>query len=195
MPEVELPKPEELEEIKAKSFTRRVALITGIFAVILAISHLGGDMATKEMLMAQQQASDQWAFYQAKNIRENIDRNQKTILTLNLLEKDALKPEVRQRYEEELRQVTADEGRYAAEKDEIEKEARHLEQERDLYRSKDPYFEYAEVLLAIAIVMSSIAILASSRMALSMALVSAGLGTLLAANGFLLIVRLPFFTP
>ena len=195
MPEVELPNPEELEEIKAKSFTRRVALITGIFAVILAISHLGGDMATKEMLMAQQQASDQWAFYQAKNIRENIDRNQKTILTLNLLEKDALKPEVRQRYEEELRQVTADEGRYAAEKDEIEKEARHLEQERDLYRSKDPYFEYAEVLLAIAIVMSSIAILAYSRMALSMALVSAGLGTLLAANGFLLIVRLPFFTP
>ncbi|MGB8872606.1 MAG: DUF4337 domain-containing protein [Desulfobaccales bacterium] len=195
MPEVELPKPEELEEIKAKSFPRRVALITGIFAVILAISHLGGDMATKEMLMAQQQASDQWAFYQAKNIRENIDRNQKTILTLNLLEKDALKPEVRQRYEEELRQVTAAEGRYAAEKDEIEKEARHLEQERDLYRSKDPYFEYAEVLLAIAIVMSSIAILAYSRMALSMALVSAGLGTLLAANGFLLIVRLPFFTP
>jgi hypothetical protein len=152
-------------------------------------------MATKEMLMAQQQASDQWAFFQAKNIREHIDRNQKTILTLNLLEKDALKPEVRQRYEEELRQVTAAEGRYAAEKDEIEKEARHLEQERDLYRSKDPYFEYAEVLLAIAIVMSSIAILAYSRMALSMALVSAGLGTLLAANGFLLIVRLPFFTP
>jgi hypothetical protein len=195
VPEVELPKPEELEEIKAKSFPRRVALITGIFAVILAISHLGGDMATKEMLMAQQQASDQWAFFQAKNIREHIDRNQKTILTLNLLEKDALKPEVRQRYEEELRQVTAAEGRYAAEKDEIEKEARHLEQERDLYRSKDPYFEYAEVLLAIAIVMSSIAILAYSRMALSMALVSAGLGTLLAANGFLLIVRLPFFTP
>jgi Domain of unknown function (DUF4337) len=195
VPEVELPKPEELEEIKAKAFTRRVALITGIFAVILAISHLGGDMATKEMLMAQQQASDQWAFYQAKNIRENIDRNQKTILTLNLLEKDSLKPEVRQRYEEELRQVTVDEGRYAAEKNEIEKEARHLEQERDLYRSKDPYFEYAEVLLAIAIVMSSIAILAYSRMALSIALVSATLGTLLAANGFLLIVRLPFLTP
>ncbi len=195
MPEVELPKPEEMEEIRAKAFTRRVALITGIFAVFLAICNLGGSMATKEMLLSQQQASDQWAYYQAKNIRENIDRNQKTILELDLLEKDSLKPEVRQRYEEELRQVTADVGRYKAEKDEIEKEARHLEQERDLYRSKDPYFEYGEVLLAIAIVMSSIAILASSRMTLALALVSAGLGTLLAANGFLLIVRLPFLTP
>ncbi len=195
MPDVELPKLEEVEEIKARAFTRRVALITAIFAVVLAISHLGGSMATKEMLLAQQQASDQWAWYQAKNIRENIDRNQKTILELNLLEKDSLKPEVRKRYEEELRQVTANEGRYNAEKKEIEKEARHLEQERDLYRSKDPYFEYSEVLLAIAIVMASIAILAYSRMALVFALVSAGLGTLLAANGFLLLVRLPFFTP
>ncbi|MFZ0051659.1 MAG: DUF4337 family protein, partial [Desulfobaccales bacterium] len=79
--------------------------------------------------------------------------------------------------------------------EEIEKEARHLEQERDLYRSKDPYFEYGEVLLAIAIVMASIAILAYSRMALGCALVSASLGSLLAANGFLLIVRLPFFSP
>jgi len=152
-------------------------------------------MATKEMLLTQQQASDQWAWYQAKNIRGHIDRNQKTILELNLLEKDSLKPEVRKRYEEELRQVTADEGRYNAEKEEIEKEARHLEQERDLYRSKDPYFEYGEVLLAISIVMASIAILAYSRMALGFALVSASLGSLLAANGFLLIVRLPFFTP
>ena len=195
MPEVELPKPEELEEIKSKAFTRRVALITAIFAVVLAICHLGGSMATKEMLLAQQQASDQWAWYQAKNIRALIDRNQKTILELNLLEKDYLKPEVKKRYEEELRQVTADEGRYNAEKEEIEKEARHLEQERDLYRSKDPYFEYGEVLLAIAIVMASIAILAYSRMALGFALVSASLGSLLAANGFLLIVRLPFFSP
>ena len=67
--------------------------------------------------------------------------------------------------------------------------------ERDLYGDKDAYFEDGEVLLAIAIVLSSIAILASSRKALGIALVSACLGTLLAVNGFLLIVRLPFLTP
>ena len=66
MSEVELPNAEELEEIKGKSFTKRVALTTAIFAVILAITSLGGNNAMKEMLLAQQQASDQWAFYQAK---------------------------------------------------------------------------------------------------------------------------------
>ncbi len=84
--------------------------------------------------------------------------------------------------------------RYNTEKKEIEKEAKHLEHERDLYRGKDPYFEYAEVLLQIAIVMASIAILAHSRMAFGFALASATLGALLAANGFLMLVPLPFFS-
>src|SRR5512135_2449380 len=102
MSEVELPNPEELEEIKGKAFTRHVALTTAIFAVFLAITSLGGSNAMKEMLLAQQQASDQWAFYQAKNIREHFYRGQKQRLELDLLEKENLKPEVRKRYEEML---------------------------------------------------------------------------------------------
>ena len=193
MSEVELPNPEELEEIKGKAFTRRVALTTAIFAVILAVSSLGGNNAMKEMLLAQQQASDQWAFYQAKNIREHFYRGQKQQLELDLLEKDTLKPEVKQRYAELLQQATLDEARYNVEKKEIEQEAKHLEHERDINRGKDPYFDYAEVLLQIAIVMSSIAILAHSRLMFGFSLVSATLGALLAANGFLMIVHLPFF--
>jgi len=194
MPEVELPNPEELEEIKAKAFTRHVALSTAIFAVILAICSLGGNNAMKEMLLAQQQASDQWAFYQAKVIREHFYRGQKMRLELDLLEKDTLKPEVKKRYEELLKKMTAEETRYHVEKKEIEKEAKHLEHERDVNRSKDPYFDYAEVLLQIAIVMSSIAILAHSRRVFIFALVAAVLGTLLGINGFLMIVQLPFFS-
>ncbi len=38
MPEVELPNPKELQEIKGRRFEKRVALITAIFAVILAIA-------------------------------------------------------------------------------------------------------------------------------------------------------------
>ncbi|MGA7579629.1 MAG: DUF4337 domain-containing protein [Desulfobaccales bacterium] len=194
MPHVELPKPEELEEIKAKAFTRRVALITGIFAVALAICNLGGSVANRNMLMAQQQASDRWAWYQAKDIRRHIDWNQKAILTLDLLGKDSLQPEVRKRYEEELQRVSEEEMRFNAEKAGIAKEAKHLEQRRDLYGDKDDYFEDGEVLLAIAIVLASIAILTTSRKALGVALVAASLGTLLAVNGFLMIVRLPFLT-
>jgi hypothetical protein len=84
MAEVELPKPDELHEHAANSFSRRVALVTAIYAVVLAIAALGGNHAMKEMLLAQQQSSDQWAFYQAKVIREHQYRGQKLRLEADL---------------------------------------------------------------------------------------------------------------
>ncbi len=193
MSEVELPKPEELEEIKGKRFTKRVALTTAIFAVILAITSLGGSNAMKEMLLTQQQSSDQWAFYQAKAVREHLYRSQKLRLEIDLLERgNAMKPDVRERVEGLLKKLTEEEGRYNTEKKEIEKEAKKLEHERDLYRNKDPYFDFAEVLLQISIVMASIAILSGSRPVFYFSLVVAFLGGLLSLNGFLLLIKVPF---
>jgi Flp pilus assembly protein TadB len=194
VPELELPNLEELEEITAKGFTRRVALTTAIFAVLLAICSLGGSNAMKEMILAQQQASDQWAYYQAKAGREHFYRGQKMRLELDLLEKDTLKPELRQRYEALRQQMTDQEARYAKERQEIEQTARKLEQERDRARSQDPYFDYAEVLLQIAIVMSTVAILSQSRLVFGVAVVAGALGCLLGVNGFFLVVQLPFFS-
>jgi len=193
MPEVELPDPEELDDIKDKTFARRVALTTAIFAVVLAIASLGGNNAMKEMLLAQQQSSDQWAFYQAKVIREHQYRAQKLRLELELAERGAtLKPEARQKAEALLAKFAEEEKRYNAEKKDIEKEAKRLEHERDVNRAKDPYFDYAEVLLQIAIVMSSISILSTSRPMFFFSLVLAGLGALLALNGYTLLVKIPF---
>src|SRR5919201_2847190 len=88
MAEVEIPKHGELEEHKSNAFTRRIALTTAIYAVILAIASLGGSNAMKEMLLAQQQASDLWAHYQAKSIRENQVRVQRMRLEGDLVERN-----------------------------------------------------------------------------------------------------------
>ena len=194
MEEVELPKAEELEELRGKKFTKRVALITAIFAVILAITSLGGNKAMKEMLLAQQQASDQWAFYQAKVLREHLYRSQKLRLEIDLIERGSvMKPEVKERVEALLKKLTDEEARYNAEKKEIEKEAKKLEHERDVNRGKDPYFEYGEVLLQIAIVMASISIISGSKPVFYFSITSALLGTIFSLNGFLLVFRIPFF--
>jgi hypothetical protein len=193
MAEIELPDPEELEEKKGHSFTRRVALTTALYAVLLAVTSLGGNNAMKEMLLAQQQASDQWSFYQAKVIREHLYRQQQQRLELDLLEKETLKPEVKKRYEALLQKTGKEADRYGVEKKDIKQEAEKLEHERDVNRNKDPYFDYAEVLLQIAIVTSSIAILASSGAMYGFSMVCAALGALLTLNGFLLLVKIPFF--
>jgi len=194
MPEVELPNPEELEEMKGKRFTKRVALTTAIFAVILAITSLGGNRAMKEMLLGQQQASDQWSFYQGKVIREHLYRSQKLRLEVDLLERGGvMKPEAREKLESTLKKMAEEENRYATEKKEIEKEAKKLEHERDVNRNKEPYFEYGEVLVQIAIVMASISILSGVRLIFYVALASAILGAFFSLNGFVLIFRIPFF--
>ena len=89
MAELELPNLEELEEIKAKTLTRRIALTTAIFAVLLAITSLGGNNAMKEMLLSQQQASDQWAFYQSKALREHLYKTNGLRIEMDLLERGA----------------------------------------------------------------------------------------------------------
>lgn len=193
MSEIELPNREELEEEKAKPFTRRVALVTAIYAVFLAITSLGGNNAMKEMILAQQQASDQWSFYQAKVVREHFYRGQKIRLEAELFErKDSMKPGVKERFENLLKKMAEEEGRYNREKKEIEAEAKKLEKERDLNRAKDPYFDYAEVLLQISIILASIAILSTSRPIFIFSIISAILGCFLSFNGFLMIFRIPF---
>ena len=191
MAEVELPDPHELEERRDKSFSRRVALVTAIYAVVLAIASLGGNNAMKDMLLAQQQSSDQWAFYQAKVIREHLYRAQKLVMEAELADASAA---ARVGRHEKLQALAAkfaeEEQRYGAEKKDIEKDAKRLEHERDLYRTKDPYFDYAEVLLQIAIVCASVSILAASRPMFLFSLVLAVLGVVSTLNGFLLFARI-----
>jgi hypothetical protein len=192
MPEFEVPSAHELTEHREKSFTRRVALTTAVYAVVLAVAGLGGKYAMKEMLLSQQQASDQWAYYQAKVVREHLNRANKIMLEGQLAEPSSLKGAEHAKLEKVAARFTEEEKRMAGDKKEIEKEARKLEHERDVYRLRDPYFDYAEVMLQIAIVCASVAILATSGPMYWFSMVVAALGTVLTANGFLLVFRLPF---
>ena len=192
MAEVELPNPKEIREHAVDPFARRVALVTAIYAVMLAIAALGGNHAMKEMLLAQQKASDQWAYYQAKVIREHQYRGQKLRLDADLIERgDAMKPAAREKIEDLAKKFGEEEKRYNTEKKEVEADAKKLEHERDLYQIRDPYFLFAEALLQIAIVMASVSILSRAMPIFLFSLVLAVAGALLTLNGFILLVRLP----
>src|ERR671933_3018870 len=66
-------------------FRRRAAVAIGVLAMLLAIAGLGGGNATKEMLNANIQASDTYAFYQAKNIRQTSTQQAADVLAALLL--------------------------------------------------------------------------------------------------------------
>jgi hypothetical protein len=191
MAEVELPDPGELSAASDR-FSKRVALMTAVYAVILAVASLGGGNAMKEMLLAQQEASNQWAYYQAKAIREHQYRIQKLVLEGDLEERgDTMKPEPRRKLQAALQRFAEEEKRYGEEKKDIEKAARKHENDRDRNQARDPYFDYAEVLLQIAIVMGAVSIMSKARSPFYVSLVLALGGLALTFNGFTLLFRIP----
>jgi Domain of unknown function (DUF4337) len=176
MPEVELPNPEELREQAQDRKTKRIALSVAVYAVVLAISSLGGQNAMKEAMLAQMQASNKWAHYQAKSTREYVAK----MTLLRLGGSDAT-----------TKQLDDDVGKYSHEKDEIKVEAEKLEEERNVAMKRDPYFDYAEVLLQIAIVLASVAILSKSKPPYLVSLVLAIVGAFFCFNGWTLWFNLP----
>ena len=192
MAEIEVPNPHEIHERGETTFGRRAALTTAIYAVVLSIAALGGNNTVKEMLLSQQQSSDQWAFYQAKVIREHQYRGQKMVLEAQLAEPSSLKGGERAKFEALAGKFAEEEKRYNTEKKEIEAEAKKLEAAREHRRERHPYFEFGEVLLQIAIVSASVAILSTSRQMFWFSLVLAVLGAMLTLNGFIPLFRLPF---
>jgi hypothetical protein len=196
MSEVELPNPEELEEAAGKRFSKRVALTTAIYAVLLAITSLGGNNATKEMMLSQQMSNNQWSYYQAKSIKESFAVERRASVEAILAERGAaMTPAARMVFERRRDAAASDEARYAKEKGQILAEAKTLEKDRDIGRAKDPYFDFGEVLLQLAIVTASTAILSGSSPVYLFSIVMAAFGAVLSLNGFLQLFTLPFLGP
>lgn len=186
--------PEEPVEMSGSTFTTRIALATMIFAVLLVITSLGENNATKEMLFNQQQAADQRASYQSQVIGEHLYKTNGLRMEADLLERGpAMRPNIRKLYGAMLKDMKAEEMRYREGKKKIEAEAVNLEAKRDRNRAKDPYFDYAGVLLQISILMASVSILSASLRLFYFSLGSAAFGALFMLNGYFLIFRLPFF--
>jgi hypothetical protein len=122
---------------------KRAAIVVTIFAALLAISTLLGGSNSSKILGNTIAANNQWAWYQAKNVRSVIYATTA----------DTTKGALSEQYREEARRMKAD-------MDDLAAKAKALEVERDSAKAKAPYFTYAGSLLQIAIVLSTAAILA-----------------------------------
>ena len=190
---------ETAEDVQAATerFRRRAGLTIGILAMLLAIASLGGDNATKEMINANIQASDTWAFYQAKNIRQTSLQLAADEVEAGLAAQPDLPPAARAQIQERLARYRATVARYESEpetgegKRELLARARQFEERRERAQRQDPNFDYAQALFQIAIVVSSVSILTAGRPLLWLGVALGAAATLLMLNGFLLVVDLP----
>ncbi len=180
-----------------KQRDRLIAVYIGILAVMLAICSVGGGNATKDATARNIEASNTWAFFQAKNIRHHQLRLQIDEFEATLAEQPGVPEAVRTSIEDKIQKYRKDEARLTSEPEkgegitELLAKGRSLELQRDRAMRKDPYFDYGQALLQIAIVLASVAIITGGTSLLVLSLVLAAFGTLSTLNGFTLLLTVP----
>ncbi|QBJ77568.1 DUF4337 domain-containing protein [Aquitalea sp. USM4] len=176
-----------MAEEKKDPWLNYLALTTVILAVCATLSTFKGGGFSTRSVIAQAQASDQWAYYQAKGIKGNLYDVERERLQFEL---DNLpvsaSPAQREHYLAQLKKVGDKAARYAAERKEIEKEARRLEAERDAAQRQGKPFGVAVIFLQVAILISSIAGLFKRKAVWLAALPVGLLGLVYFADGFFL---------
>jgi len=182
-------------------FKQRAAVAIAFFAMILAITGLGGSNAGKEAVNNNVLASNYWNFFQAKNMRQTSFALAADQLELRLAQNDpALSPEAQAELRKKAEAYRKTVTRYESEpetregKKELIARAKEYEAKRDHALKQDPYFDYAEALLQIAIVLISVAIVADVVWLSFIGGILGILGAMLTLNGFYLFVELPFLS-
>ena len=177
-------------------FRRLTAIYIGVTAMLLAIATLGGAEATKDMLNSNIHASDTYAFYQAKNIRQTLYQISAAELELLTAGAAGLSAADKEKAAGLIKRYRDNVARYESEpetkegKKELMARAKEWDAKRDHAAAKIPNFEYAEAAFQIAIVLGSVAILAASPALLGLSGVISVFGILLTLNGFILLVPL-----
>lgn len=178
-------------------FKQRAAITIAIMAMLLAITSLGGSNAGKEALNNNITASNYFNFFQAKNMRQTAYSLAADQFELSWANDPALPAEARAALQKKLADYRKTVARYESEPDtqegkkELMTRAREHEAARDHALKQDPYFDYAEALLQIGIVLISVAIVADAIWLSYLGGLLGVFGTLLMLNGFLLLVEIP----
>ena len=191
---------DDAESLKSKRRDKLIGVYIGILAVVLAICGMGGGNAAKESTLRNIEASNIWGFFQSKNIRRAGIRLQADELALLLESNPAMPEAAAKRMQAKIDEYRALDLKLTSDKesneglDELFMKGKALEAARDTALQRDPYFDYGQALLQIAIVLASVAIISGGNAVLIASLLVGALGVVATIGGFTLAFPLPFIS-
>jgi hypothetical protein len=156
-----------------------VSITISIMAVLVAAVTLMGHRTHTEELLRQSQAADKWAQYQAKSVRLHETQGFSDVVNI-VASMDKEKGEaLRDKYKKEVEH-------YQSDKEDISKEAKDLEADRDLAGRKADRFDGGEAFLEIGLVICSITMLTKRKLFWFGGMLVGAVGIALALTGFFL---------
>ena len=167
------------------------------FSVLLRVTS-GAKQHLHHHPRADLYAANTYAFYQAKNIRQTDYNLAADAIELAFLQEASLSAEAKAGLKAKAEAYRKTAARYESEpetqegKKELMVRAKEYESKRDHALKQDPYFDYAEALLQIAIVLISVSIVATLPWLAIFGGIVGAAGGLLMVNGYTLAVEIPF---
>jgi len=171
--------PEVPESHQEYRYTLPVSLTISILAVLVAGATLLGHRAHTEELLLQSRATDQWSYYQAKNIRFHEVEGIADLL-------GALAPADKEKTAALREKYLKEKERYDADKEDISDKAKEYEKERDSISRRADRFDAGEALLEVGLVICSITLLTKRRMFWLGGIVIGAIGVVTALTGLFL---------
>lgn len=172
----------------ASGSNKKIALLIAVIALFLALSETLGKGAQTESISRNVEASNLWAFFQAKSIRRTVVETtaDHARLSLGNASDDATKAALTKQLD--AWQKTA--ARYRSEpetgegSEQLAERAKHAEHERDLAMARYHHYEVASAAFQIAIVLASATIITGMILLAGVAGVLALAGVTFTAIGF-----------
>lgn len=184
--------------VSDETFRRRTGVFIGLLACALAITATGGSSAMKRTINENITVSDTYAYYQAKTLRQQVLQTGSDDMEALLAAVPGAPAEaataIRQKQEAYKKSIAHWES--APEtgdgRKELQAKAKAAEARRDAAAEANEWFELAEALLQIAVVLASTSILTASRPLLLFSGSLALVGVFGTVNGFFPLIELPF---
>jgi hypothetical protein len=155
-----------------------VSLTMAILAVLVAVVALLGHRSHTEEGVLQTKANDQWAYYQAKDIRLHMDK-----ALADLEGFVATTDAARAAHAREANLAEAE--KYAQQTHDLQEQAQELEREAKFESRRADRYDLGEVFLEIGLVVTSITLLSGRRTFWYGGLVLGIIGVVVAATGLL----------
>jgi hypothetical protein len=169
---------EHAEHAKHDPTLAPISVTMAVLAVLVAVVTLLGHRAHTEEVVLQAKSSDQWAYYQAKNIRRHEDEIYLDLTAVQQAADAATLAKVREKYSTEV-------ARYKDEQKGIEDTAHEMEEEVAHERNRADRFDLSEVFLEVGLVITSITLLSGRRIFWWLGIGLGVVGIVIACTGFL----------
>jgi hypothetical protein len=161
----------------ADSFGQRVGVAVGVIGIILAVVTIGSHRAHTQAVIDRTEENDQWSFYQAKKIRQQVlDVGADLARTLTSDES---------RVQAVVEKYSKQSAHYAEETRDIEKEARTKRDETLREEGRAVRLDIGEGFLELGLVLSSLYFLSKRKFFPVIGITAAVIGTALGVAGFI----------